>query len=180
MRIAVTAFSISGIDVVSSVNRNREPIERLAASGLREVANPAEVGAESDVVMTVVWDEEQNDRVLRGPEGAIAAMAPGGVVIIMSTVSPTYCMELAAEAAGAEITVLDCPISGMVQGAVDGTLTLMIGGAEVDIERCREVLGPVAVDEHTGAAVLDQLVEARQVGGDGGAAAGGRFQRRQR
>ena len=133
----------AGIDVVSCANRNREPLERLAESGLREVENVGAVGAEADVVMTVVWDEAQNDRVLRGPDGAMAAMAPGGVVIVMSTVSPTYCKELAAEAAESDITVLDCPISGMVKGAVDGTLTLMIGGDAADIERCRAVLEPM-------------------------------------
>ena len=74
----------AGVDVVSCANRNREPIERLAESGLREVAGRALVGAEADIVMTVVWDEDQNDRVLRGPDGAIEAMSPGDTVIVMS------------------------------------------------------------------------------------------------
>lgn len=65
----------------------------------------------------LVWDEEQNDRVLRGAEGAIAHMRPGGTVLAMSTASPDYCKELAADAAASGIVVLDCPISGMVQGA---------------------------------------------------------------
>ena len=133
----------AGIDVVSCANRNREAIERLAGRGLREVADAAAVGAESDVVMTVVWDEAQNDRVLRGSTGAIAAMRHGGVVIVMSTVSPTYCQELAAEVADSGISVLDCPVSGMVQGAVDGTLPLMIGGPADVVERCRPVLEPM-------------------------------------
>ena len=79
----------AGVDVVSCANRSRDAIERLAAVGLREVDSPAAVGAEADVVMTVVWDEAQNDRVLRGRQGVIASMAPGGVVIVMSTVSRT-------------------------------------------------------------------------------------------
>ncbi len=149
----------AGIDVVSCANRNREPIERLATQGLREVANPAAVGAEADVVMTVVWDEAQNDRVLRGPDGAIASMAPGGAVIVMSTVSPTYCKELAAEAAESDITVLDCPISGMVKGAVDGTLTLMIGGGAADVERCRPVLEPMGVVSHCGPVGTGQVMK---------------------
>ena len=149
----------AGIDVVSCANRNREPIERLAADGLREVANPAAVGAEADVVMTVVWNEEQNDRVLRGADGAIAAMKPGGVVIVMSTVSPTYCKELAAEAAQSDITVLDCPISGMVRGAIDGTLTLMIGGTTEDVERCRAVLEPMGKVSHCGPIGTGQVMK---------------------
>jgi len=140
----------AGIDVVSCANRNREPIQRLAAAGLREVPNPSTVGAEAEIVMTVVWDEDQNDRVLRGPDGVLEAMSPGGTVIVMSTVSPTYCKELAAEAAESSITVLDCPVSGMVKGAIEGTLTLMIGGAEDDIERCRSVLEPMGTVAHCG------------------------------
>ncbi len=149
----------AGIDVVSCANRNREPIERLIAEGLREVAGPAQVGAVADVVMTVVWDEEQNDRILRGADGAMAAMKPGGVVIVMSTVSPTYCKELAAEAIETGLTVLDCPISGMVQGAVDGTLTLMIGGESDDIERCRPVLEPMGNVAHCGPVGTGQVMK---------------------
>lgn len=140
----------AGVDVVSCANRNREPIERLATAGLRELAEAAAVGAEADVLMTVVWDESQNDRVLRGPEGAMASMSPGGVVIVMSTVSPTYCKDLATEAAGSGLTVLDCPVSGMVSRAVDGTLTLMIGGEEAQVERCRPVLEPMGTVSHCG------------------------------
>lgn len=149
----------AGIDVVSCANRNREPIERLAAKGLREVANPAAVGAEADIVMTVVWDEAQNDQVLRGPDGALTAMSPGSTVLVMSTVSPTYCKELAAEAAESGISVLDCPVSGMVQGAIDGTLTLMIGGPEADIERCRPVLEPMGTVSHCGPVGTGQVMK---------------------
>lgn len=149
----------AGIDVVSCANRNREPIERLAAQGLREVASPGDVGAAADVVMTVVWDEAQNDQVLRGPDGAIAAMSPGGTIIVMSTVSPTYCKELAAEAAESGITVLDCPVSGMVQGAVDGTLTLMIGGDVEDVDRCRAVLEPMGTVSHCGPVGTGQVMK---------------------
>ncbi len=149
----------AGIDVVSCAHRNREPIERLAERGLREVADPAAVGAEADVVMTVVWDEAQNDRVLRGPDGAIAAMKSGGVVIVMSTVSPTYCKELAAEATELGISVLDCPVSGMVQGAIDGTLTLMIGGDADDVERCRPALEPMGTVSHCGPIGTGQVMK---------------------
>ena len=144
---------------MSCANRNREPFERLAGAGLREVADPAAVGAESDVVMTVVWDEEQTDRVLRGEGGALASMRDGTVVIVMSTMSPEYCKALAAEAAESGIAVLDCPISGMVQGAVDGTLTLMIGGDAEVIERCRPVLEPMGRVSHCGPVGTGQVMK---------------------
>ena len=54
-------------------------------------------------------------------------MKPGSVVLLMSTISPGYCQTLAIEAAEKEVTVLDCPLNGLVKGAIDGTLSLMIG-----------------------------------------------------
>lgn len=149
----------AGIDVVSSANRNREPFDRLGPRGLREVAGPAAVGIESDVVMTVVWDEEQTDRVLRGSDGAMSSMRPGTVAIVMSTMSPTYCKGLAAEAAERDIAVLDCPVSGMVQGAVDGTLTLMVGGDADVVERCRPVLEPMGRVAYCGAIGTGQVMK---------------------
>ncbi len=149
----------AGFEVVSCANRNREPFERLAPQGLREVADPSAVGAAADVVMTIVWDEEQTDRVLRGSEGALAAMRPGTDAIVMSTISPTYCRELAAEASESGITVLDCPVSGMVQGAVDGTLTLMIGGPVDAVERCRPVLEPMGTVSHCGDVGTGQVMK---------------------
>ena len=130
----------AGYQVFSSANRNREPIERLKQAGLEERDNPAEVGAESDIVFTIVWDEEQNDQVLRGDNGALSRMQPGSTIIIMSTIAPAYCHELAAEAEKSGVSVLDCPVSGLVSGAKAATLSMMVGGDEAIIERCRPVL----------------------------------------
>lgn len=149
----------AGFDVISCANRNREPFERLATAGLREVATPAEVGARADVLMTVVWDEDQNDRILRGPDGALTTLRAGSIVLIMSTVSPGYCRDLAAEAAPSGVTVLDCPVSGMVSGAEAGTLTLMIGGAADDIERCRPALEPLGTVAHCGDVGMGQIMK---------------------
>ena len=88
-----------------------------------------------------MFDEAQNDQALRGEQGALAAMKPGSIVLLMSTISPGYCQKLAKEAAAGEIVILDCPLSGMVQGAIDGTLSLMIGGAEyISVAKCSRLL----------------------------------------
>ena len=133
----------AGFRVVSYVNRSRDAMERLLPGGLVEVANARELGEQADVVMCCVFDEPQNDQVLRGEQGALSVMKPGSILLLMSTISPGYCQALAEEAESRGVTVLDCPLSGRVQGAVDGTLTLMIGGAEADVSRCEEVLAPV-------------------------------------
>ena len=133
----------AGFRVLSYVNRSREAMDRLKTKGLIEVSNASELGEQSDVVMCCVFDEPQNDQVLRGAGGVMASLRSGAVILLMSTISPGYCRELAAEAAQRGIAVLDCPLSGLVQGAVDGTLSLMIGGSENDIAGCEDVLAPL-------------------------------------
>lgn len=150
----------AGYAVVSAPHRNREPFDRLGPKGLREVDGPAAVGAASDLLCSLVFDEAQTDAVLRGPDGALAAMPSGSTVLVMSTVSPRYCRELANEAALAGITVLDCPLSGLPAGAEAGTLTLMIGGDPAAVARCNaplEVLGTVARCGDVGAGQVMKL-----------------------
>lgn len=140
----------AGFLVASYVNRSRETMERLAPEGLEEVDGPAALGAWADVLMCCVFDEAQNDQVLRGDDGALAHMRAGSVVMLMSTISPGYCRTLAEEALTREITVLDCPLSGLPQGAVAGTLSLMIGGPAAAVEACTDVLAPLGTVRHCG------------------------------
>ncbi len=150
----------AGYPVVSAPHRNREAFDRLGPKGLDEVDGPAAVGTASDLLCSLVFDEAQTDAVLRGRNGALAAMRPGSVVLVMSTVSPEYCRALAAEAAASEVTVLDCPLSGQPAGAEAGTLTLMLGGDGVTIERfapALEVLGTVAHCGDVGAGQVMKL-----------------------
>ena len=129
----------AGFTVTSCANRNRDAIERLAAKGLVECTTAGEAAKDADVFISIVFDEEQNDQVLRGDSGALAALSPGSTIVLMSTISPSYCQDLAKEATERGINVLDCPVSGRVEGAVAGTLTLMVGGDESVIARCAEV-----------------------------------------
>ena len=139
-----------GFPVVSCANRRREAIEALAGEGLVEVADPAEVGARADILMTIVMDQAQTDQVLRGPTGALATLRPDTVIIIMSTIEPGYCEALAGEAASRDIAVLDCPVSGQRPRAAEGTLSLMAGGDVAVIERCREALEAMGSIFHCG------------------------------
>ena len=149
----------AGFRVVSYVNRSREALDRLVPVGLVEVANAREVGEQADVIMVCVFDEPQNDQVLRGDQGALASLKSESIVLLMSTISPGYCQALAKEAAAKGITVLDCPLSGRVQGAKDGTLTLMIGGAAADVARCEAVLAPVGNMMHCGELGAGQVMK---------------------
>jgi 2-hydroxy-3-oxopropionate reductase len=142
-------------------NRSPAPLEALVEAGARAGDGPAAVAAEADVLITILSDDAAVRAVLGGPEGAIAAAAPGALVIDMSTVSPALVRELAAEATARGIDFLDAPVSGGDVGARDGTLSIMVGGEADGVERARpvfEVLGSRVT--HVGAAGAGQIAKA--------------------
>ncbi len=149
----------AGFSVTSSVNRNREPLEALLPFGIKEAASPAEVGAAADILMLVVWDDEQIDTILKGENGALSTLKWGSKVLLMSTVSPEYCRKLAKESAAKKVSILDCPLSGMPQGSAAGTLSLMIGGEAKDIEACRPALEILGTIYHCGSVGAGQVVK---------------------
>ena len=110
-----------GFTVVSCAHRRREAIEALKPDGLVEVENPAAVAQHAELVFTIVLDAQQTDRVLHGEDGVLGTLPRGGVIVIMSTLTPSYCSDLAAALTEREISVLDCPVSGGSTGAQRGT-----------------------------------------------------------
>ena len=149
----------AGYEITSSINRNREPIEALLPFGIQEARTPNEVGAVSDILMLVVWDELQIDQVLRGEKGALSTLKPGSKIFLMSTISPEYCRAMSTELASKDIAVLDCPLSGLPQGAEAGTLSLMIGGNSDVIDACREPLEILGTIYHCGDVGAGQAVK---------------------
>jgi 3-hydroxyisobutyrate dehydrogenase len=110
-----------------------------AASSLVASA-PALLGAHCDVVVVVVVDDRQVLAVLDGADGALAGMAEGSTIVILSTVSPGTIESVAALASARAIDVLDCGVSGGPAAATEGTLVAMVGGDAAVIERVRPVL----------------------------------------
>jgi len=129
-----------GYHVLSSVHRRRDAIEKLKAKGIVEKKSPKEVAAECDMFISIVVDQAQTEHVLRGSDGALAALKPGSTVVLMSTLAPAYCQVLAAELREKAIELVDCPVSGGPMGAEKGTLALIAGGDPAAIERCRPAL----------------------------------------
>ena len=109
-----------------------------ATEGFANVAGSvAELGERCDVVCVMVRDDEQVREVL----GALLGTAkPGVVVAVHSTIHPDTAANLAAVAAAREVGFVDAPVSGGSMGASDGTLAIMVGGAETSFERARPVL----------------------------------------
>ena len=125
-------------------SRSGRGIKSLVAEGAAEARHPQEMAERSDVIITMVTDSPDVEEVLLGPSGVIAAARPGLVVIDMSTISPTVTRRIAGELGAVGVDMLDAPVSGGEQGAVGGTLSIMVGGSEETFRLCRplfEVLG---------------------------------------
>jgi 2-hydroxy-3-oxopropionate reductase len=147
----------AGYDVAGHTRR-AAGLSRLAAAGGRPAGSVAEVTRGADVVITMLPDSPDVTSVVLGPDGVVANAAPGLLVIDMSTVTPATARAIASVSA---IRALDAPVSGGEQGAIEGTLSIMVGGAEADFDSARpilEALGTTIV--HVGPAGSGQLVKA--------------------
>lgn len=114
--------------------------ENSGLGGVTAVKTAAEVAASSDVIITMVTDTPDVVAVARGEDGIFTTAREGSVIIDMSTISPSVTRALAAEAATKGLSWLDGPVSGGEKGAIEGTLTIMIGGEAEALERVRPVL----------------------------------------
>ncbi|MGE0883445.1 MAG: NAD(P)-dependent oxidoreductase [Blastocatellales bacterium] len=114
--------------------------ENSSLGKVRAVNTPAEVAAASEIIITMVTDSPDVVAVARGDQGIFATAKPNSIIIDMSTISPQVTRELAEEAKSKGLFWLDAPVSGGEKGAIEGTLTIMLGGDQSALERARPVL----------------------------------------
>jgi 3-hydroxyisobutyrate dehydrogenase-like beta-hydroxyacid dehydrogenase len=117
--------------------RRPATLEPFAGTPARRAGTRAELGAASDLLCVCVVDDAGVDDVLRGPDGALAAMAPGSVVVVHSTVHPDTCIRLQRD--HPSLHVVDAPVSGGGAKAAAGELLVMTGGPDEVVDRCRPV-----------------------------------------
>ncbi|MDA0564024.1 2-hydroxy-3-oxopropionate reductase [Streptomonospora sp. S1-112] len=141
-------------------NRGPEKTARFAESGGTAAGSPAEAAAGADVVITMLPDTPDVEAVLLGDDGVFATAAPGTLVIDMSTIRPDTARSLAAEGAERGLRVLDAPVSGGEAGAVEGALSIMVGGAAEDAAAAAPVFGPLGTPVHVGPSGAGQTVKA--------------------
>ena len=141
-------------------NRTRAKAQWLADAGLRLAASPREVAQAADVVFTMVTDTAALEAVTRGPDGILAGLRRGGVLIEMSTVSPEAIRALAADVAARGAELLDAPVSGSPATLEAGQLSFMVGGAETALERVRPYLAAIGPTiTHVGALGLAKAMK---------------------
>jgi 2-hydroxy-3-oxopropionate reductase len=140
-------------------NRTREKAEELDGATVAET--PKEVAEQSDTIITMLPDSPQVEEVLAGEVGVLEGIKEGALVVDMSTISPVVTEELAKKAEEKGASILDAPVSGGDVGAIDGTLSIMVGGSEEDFERALplfEVMGQTVT--HVGPVGTGQVVKA--------------------
>jgi 2-hydroxy-3-oxopropionate reductase len=121
-------------------NRSRQAVDALVASGATAGASPSEVARQSDIIITMVPDTPDVEGVLTGPNGVLAGLRKGAIVIDMSSISPVATRRLAAMVAERGGTMLDAPVSGGEIGAVNASLSIMVGGSRTAFDRIRPIL----------------------------------------
>ncbi|MDT7657811.1 MAG: hypothetical protein QOF38_2526 [Pseudonocardiales bacterium] len=153
-------LSKAGFDVVG-YNRSKGRADQLAERGGRAAGTVAEAVHDADVVVTMLPDSPDVQAVLLGGDGVFAHGRRGALVIDASTIRPDVSTALAREGAEHGFRVLDAPVSGGEHGAVDGTLSIMVGGAAEDFVAARPVLDAVGKTiVHVGPAGSGQTVKA--------------------
>jgi 2-hydroxy-3-oxopropionate reductase len=121
-------------------NRSRGPVDDLVHAGAVGADNPADVARQATLIITMVPDTPDVERVLTGPTGVLRALQSGSVVIDMSSISPVVTRRLAAEVSAHGGTMLDAPVSGGEIGAINATLSIMVGGNADALMRARPIL----------------------------------------
>ncbi len=119
---------------------NPAPVQFLVEQGAHSASTLEEVGRNADILITMVVNDAQFLATLFEPGKAAEAMAPGSIVIGMSTMSRNTVQEVAARLKMMGIAYLDAPVSGGEVGAVAGELSIMAGGPDEVMEKCRPVL----------------------------------------
>lgn len=110
------------------MDRNASVVDEMKAAGASVAASPAEVAGQVDVVITMLPNSPHVKEVVLGENGVAEGAKPGTVVIDMSSIAPLVSREIAAALEKRGISFLDAPVSGGEPKAIDGTLSVMVGG----------------------------------------------------
>ena len=125
---------------VTGYNRTASKARWLIDQGLRWADSPRAVALAADVVFVMVTDSAALEAVANGPDGALAGLGPGKVLVDMSTVSPALSRDLAAKVRAQGADMVDAPVSGSVTTLEQGKLSVMVGGIPSTFDRVKPLL----------------------------------------
>lgn len=133
----------AGYDLVV-MNRSKAAVEELAALGARAANTPKEVADHADIVITMLPNSPQVRTVVLGENGIIEGARSGLIVIDMSSVAPLASKEICTELEKRGVDMLDAPVSGGEPKAIDGTISVMVGGKKEVFDKCYDIMMAMA------------------------------------
>lgn len=131
---------LAGGYALSVYNRSRRSVDELVAAGATAATSPSDVASRSDVIITMLPDTADVEAVMAGRDGVLDGIRPGSILIDMSSISPVATKQLAERVAAKGATMLDAPVSGGEVGAVNASLSIMVGGDGAALARVRPIL----------------------------------------
>ena len=120
-------------------NRSRGPVEELMKEGAEAAYSPKEVAQKAEVVITMLPDSPDVEKVILGENGVLEGARAGTILIDMSSISPIVSQRIAAEVAKKGVKMLDAPVSGGETGAINATLAIMVGGDQEVFDKCLDI-----------------------------------------
>ncbi|MEW1823232.1 2-hydroxy-3-oxopropionate reductase [Arthrobacter sp. NPDC080031] len=170
-KVAVIGLGIMGLPMavnllkaghqVTGFNRSQGKIDQLVSAGGAGAPGTAEAVKDADVIITMVPDSQDVEAVVSGPDGVFANAQKGAYWVDCSTIRPDVSVQLAAAAQKAGIKALDAPVSGGETGAIEGNLSIMVGGETADVDAVRPVLEAIgSTVVHVGPSGSGQTVKA--------------------
>lgn len=129
----------AGYDLVV-MNRSKTSVEELVAVGAKAANTPKAVAEQADIVITMLPNSPQVKTVVLGENGIVEGARSGMVVIDMSSVAPLVSKEICTELAKIDVDMLDAPVSGGEPKAIDGTISVMVGGKKEVFDKCYDIM----------------------------------------
>ena len=127
-------FSLTVFDI------KPEPVAELVALGAEKESSPSKVAGKCDIIITMLPNSPHVIQVLTGKDGVLEGIRPGSIIIDMSSISPVVAKKMYAAAAEKGVEMLDAPVSGGEPKAIDGTMSIMVGGKEEVFESVKDIL----------------------------------------
>ena len=128
---------------VIGFNRSSGPVERLVTAGGKGAASVAEAVRDAGVIITMAPDSPDVEEVALGEDGIYAHASQGSIHIDMSSIRPDVAAGLYDAEKAAGVRVMDAPVSGGEQGAIEGTLSIMVGADRADFDAVQPILDTV-------------------------------------
>jgi 2-hydroxy-3-oxopropionate reductase len=116
-------------------SRSRGPVDEIVKAGATAAASPKDVAAQCDVLITMLPNSPDVEQVALGPGGIIEGARRGLIFADMSTISPIVSKKIGKALEAKGVAMLDAPVSGGEKGAIDGALSIMVGGDKATFER---------------------------------------------